>query len=207
MDGFDHFFLQTLITTLSEFEISPKKVIIPQGFRNAAVMILFTKEKEHLDVVFIHRSSIVDNHKDQVSFPGGLVEKNETILEAAYRETQEELGIRKEQIQYLARIPQYISPTGVVISPFLGYIQQGTYRQLKITSDEVERVFTIPWRWLVKNDNFHKERYLTPSGQARIVIVYNEYRGETLWGISAVIIQNLLKILNKKGGQQLATKF
>ena len=69
---------------------------------NAAVLIPLFLQNKRWNVLFIHRSSWVDKHKDQVSFPGGMAEEgDQDPFETALRETREEIGIASELIKVL----------------------------------------------------------------------------------------------------------
>ena len=59
----------------------------------AAVMILAHRARG--DVVFIVRSNSVRTHRGQIGLPGGVVEEGESPLEAAFRETHEEIGLAR----------------------------------------------------------------------------------------------------------------
>ena len=77
----------------------------------AAVLIPFTVWENKLVVLFTKRTNSVNNHQNQISFPGGAIEKkDENQLAAALRETEEEIGIKKKDIEILANykpeIPQ-----------------------------------------------------------------------------------------------------
>jgi len=50
------------------------------------------------------RTSLVATHKDQVSFPGGAQEDGETPIEAALRETCEEIGVCRDDIEIVGAL-------------------------------------------------------------------------------------------------------
>src|SRR5512137_2609786 len=61
----------------------------PEGCAQAAVTIILYPKEGLIHTVFIRRAQTVLHHKDQISFPGGQIEGEETIDEAALRETHE----------------------------------------------------------------------------------------------------------------------
>ena len=62
--------------------------------RKSAVMALFYPNAEgETYIVLILRKTYKGVHSAQVGFPGGKLELNETNLQAALRETEEEIGL------------------------------------------------------------------------------------------------------------------
>ena len=64
----------------------------------AAVLILLYPLNKNWYFFLTKRTDTVDHHKGQVSFPGGMVEENESLKDAALRETHEEIGIPPSNI-------------------------------------------------------------------------------------------------------------
>ena len=70
----------------------PRKV--KNGYlREAAVLMPIFKVESEYHMLLTRRTEDVQTHKGQISFPGGMREKKETLLETALRETFEEIGI------------------------------------------------------------------------------------------------------------------
>src|SRR3989304_10533856 len=68
----------------------------------AGVLLLLYPGSDGLHVLVTKRTSDVEHHKSQISFPGGSVDKTDAdILQTALRETQEEIGIPPAQIEVL----------------------------------------------------------------------------------------------------------
>ncbi len=85
----------------------------------------------------------------EVSFPGGRYEKDEDInyMATAIRETQEELGIDIERIEVLGRLDTMVTPMGIIIEPFVAFLDIDSLEELVINKDEVSQVFTLPIRY------------------------------------------------------------
>ena len=62
------------------------------NYKKAAVMLLLFPIQETCHFALIQRPDYEGIHGGQVSFPGGKLESNETFLEAALREMEEEIG-------------------------------------------------------------------------------------------------------------------
>ena len=65
----------------------------PYGRVRAAVLIALFEEDGEARVVLTRRSSSMRSHRGEVSFPGGRIEVDETPVQAALREADEEVGI------------------------------------------------------------------------------------------------------------------
>ena len=90
--------------------------------RDAAVMMLVYPDKNSAMIALIVRNSYKGVHSSQVAFPGGKVEKNESILDAALRETQEEIGVDPAEVTIVRAFSSvFIPPSNFNVYPFLGF--------------------------------------------------------------------------------------
>src|SRR5690606_10449602 len=61
-------------------------------------------------------------HAGQIALPGGIVEPGESLLEAALREFEEELGPAIAPSQVLGQLtPIYVYASQALVTPFLGF--------------------------------------------------------------------------------------
>jgi len=98
-----------------------RRTIEDAGLRRAAVLILFYPKDERLHLLFTKRTSTVEHHKGQISFPGGRVDDiDESFLDAALREADEEIGLLKEDIAVLGRIDDMQTKATSPLTPFGG---------------------------------------------------------------------------------------
>jgi 8-oxo-dGTP pyrophosphatase MutT (NUDIX family) len=166
-----------------------------QALRCAAVLIPLARRQDDWQLVLTRRTETVDEHKGQVSFPGGACEADETAPEqTALREAGEEIGLKPEDVRLLGRLNDIVTITAYRITPVVGTIPW-PYR-LRLARAEVGRAFTIPLSWLADRRNWD-ERPALPDGTPRPfpVITYHPYDGEVLWGASARITLNFLSVL------------
>lgn len=159
--------------------------------RPAAVLIpmLFYEGEWH--VLFTRRADKVEHHKGQVSFPGGATDPGDDSPEAtALREAQEEIGIRPQDVRILGRIAPMITISDFIVTPVVGVIPWPY--AFKVHTLEVGRVFTIPLAWLADRQHFMK---LVREETGRHVITYLPYDGELLWGATAHMTVEFLKVI------------
>lgn len=157
----------------------------------AAVLVPLIWDKDEWHLLFTRRTDRVESHKGQVSFPGGGCDEGETTPEeTALREAHEEVGIEPAEVRILGRLPNMITITSFRVTPVVGVIAWPAV--FRIGEHEVERVFTIPLAWLA--DSRHRWEFPIrdrPGG----LITYQPYDGELLWGATARITVEFLKIV------------
>jgi 8-oxo-dGTP pyrophosphatase MutT (NUDIX family) len=165
---------------------------IPPGhpLRLASVLVPLARQNGTWHLLYTRRADSVEHHKGQVSFPGGSSEFGESAEQTALREADEEIGIRAADIQILGRLPQIVTISDYLVTPIVGVIRWPYAFQ--VYAPEVARVFVLPLPWLAERQNYMK---FTRSETGRHVIAYQPYDGELLWGATAHITVEFLKIL------------
>lgn len=100
--------------------------------REAGILVpLVFSNDNKLGLLYTLRSDLVGTHKNQVSFPGGMLEAKDQddLVACALRETKEEIGedvVTGEGAKYtvLAKCQSIYSITGVIVTPVLALIHQ-----------------------------------------------------------------------------------
>lgn len=157
--------------------------------KRAAVLVPLLRQDGEWRLLFTRRTEEVENHKGQVSFPGGACDDGEASPEqTALREAQEELGIDPRAVRLLGRLAPMLTITSYLVTPVVGVIPWPTV--FKPAQAEVARVFTIPLAWLAERSNRWEFNML---GRNYSVIVYHPFDGEILWGATARITVDFLE--------------
>lgn len=180
-------------------ELYPQELLNGEP-RPAAVLIPLVKEHDGWHILFIRRTSVAgDIHSGQVAFPGGGLDQSDPSLTAtALRETEEELGIRPQDVHILGRLNEFIAISNYRVTPFVGTLPW-PYPIIQ-AEKEVARWFTIPLGWLADPRNRTIERRKLPNGLGEVgVIFFQEYDSETLWGLSARILTEFLDVAGLNG--------
>jgi 8-oxo-dGTP pyrophosphatase MutT (NUDIX family) len=100
------FAMPTLHQIRTQLAAAEPAVIDPAGRATAAVAVVLREAGPHPEVLFIERATHEgDPWSGQMAFPGGRVDAGDpNALEAAKRETLEEVGLSLEGAEYLGRI-------------------------------------------------------------------------------------------------------
>ena len=157
----------------------------------AAVLVPLVWHEEEWHLLFTRRTDRVESHKGQVSFPGGACDEGETTPEqTALREADEEIGLHPAEIKVLGRLANLITISYFRVTPVVGVVKWPTV--FRVGEHEVARVFTIPLGWLANASNRWQFEI---QGRSRSVIAYHPYDGELLWGATARMTVDFLKVL------------
>jgi 8-oxo-dGTP pyrophosphatase MutT (NUDIX family) len=161
----------------------------PEGARQNAVLLVLSHKDEEPSMLFTLRSAHLPTHKGQWSFPGGRMESGETIVEAALRETEEEVGITSHALHVLGRLTSlYTPPSHSIIHPVVAW-WNGT-EPLKSNADEVEETLLVP---LSRLDHGHAVEEEWDYQGARIVVPqWKIHPRAPLWGATAIIVSEFM---------------
>lgn len=154
--------------------------------RHAAVLILLGEGPE---VVLVQRAGGDALHSGQPAFPGGVVETSDIdAVDAALRETYEEIGVAREEITPFALLPDLLIPVSdFVVSPVLAFWRAPrdvTAQDL----NEISSVHRVAIRDLAAAENRCSVRH--PSG---FVSPGFEVSSMLVWGFTAGILNGLLR--------------
>ena len=174
--------------------LKPRK--LTNGFtREAAVLMpIFEWEREYY-FLLTRRTEEVQTHKGQISFPGGMREGDEALIETALRETLEEVGIEKNRIEPLGRFHDYISIHGYRVTPFAGFID-GPFTTVPQVH-EVAEVLQVPFRIFWDPDRLRIEKRTVGDGEENVY--FYSYGNHQIWGLTARIIKDFMETLNLYG--------
>jgi len=139
------------------------------------------------------RTDKVETHKGQISFPGGIEEKSDSnLLQTALRETWEEIGLAPEEIHILGEFDEYLSITGLIVTPFAAYVRGPL--NLSPNPDEVDEILRVPFSIFQDGSTLRIETRVR-QGVERKVYFYN-FQGKEVWGFTAQIVRDLLQLVD-----------
>lgn len=167
-----------------------------ERLHNSAVLVPLVMHLDKVALLYTLRSNSLERHSGQVSFPGGIIEKGDTsAIETALRETEEEIGVSRENVQVIGQLDPFNTSTGYIVFPVIGYIK--SLAELTKNSVEVDRIFCIPLDWLCDPEHSKINEFMGADGKIRNVWFFDLYEGELLWGITAKITKDLIELIKK----------
>ena len=111
--------------------------------RPAGVALIITGDEEGRACFYItRRPAHLKRHARQWALPGGRVDGDETEIEAALRETDEEIGLKIDPSNVLGQLDDFPTRSGFRMSPVVCWAEPG--QTLRPNPDEVEQVHRVP---------------------------------------------------------------
>lgn len=170
--------------------------LLPGRATRAAVLIPLVDRGEELTVLFTLRADDLKQHAGQISFPGGRLEPGDAdAIEAALRETEEEIGLRRRFVEILGRLPDHAVITGYRVTPVVGLVRPGF--ELVVDPTEVAGTFEAPLRHLL-DPATHSRRRRQFAGE-EIETVDLPWGSFNIWGATAGMLLTLRRVL---GGER-----
>jgi 8-oxo-dGTP pyrophosphatase MutT (NUDIX family) len=158
-----------------------------QPVRPAAVLIPVV-DRSDPTVLLTQRSPHLSSHAGQISFPGGKIDAtDESPLDAALREAEEEVGLAREFVEPVGYLDLYGTAFGFRILPTVAKVKPGF--TLKINESEVVDAFEVPLAFLMNPEN-HQIHTKEFRGSERSYYAM-PFAERYIWGATAGILRVL----------------
>ena len=198
------FSLEAIVEKIEQLSITQQLSIGERGRtapreyeKISAVLALLAPGEHGAEILLTRRSTKLSNHQGEMSFPGGRVDTSESIVEAALRETHEEVGVPAQLVTVhaeLSPLSTFVSRSYIV--PVLATVHEKP--ELLMSPYEVERAIWVPLAELVRADTFSWEWWnfdrVEFSGDRPMFFFHLD--DETIWGATARILHELLCVIH-----------
>jgi 8-oxo-dGTP pyrophosphatase MutT (NUDIX family) len=181
--------------------------------KNYSVLIPIIEKDNRMEIIYELRSKNLNNQPGEISFPGGKVEDEETFVEAAIRETMEELNIKRKNINIIGELDYLVSYANMTIHCFLGTISGLNVDNIVPNVSEVDHIFTVPLDFFLENEpdiyyldletvlNDEFPYNLIPEGRdynwrrGRYSVMFYHYNNYIIWGFTARMTKQFIDII------------
>ena len=189
-------FYHAIPNELSLKKFLPQEEIISSW---AAVNLLFCENEGEVFIAMIKRAiNEQDPWSGHYAFPGGKLEGSESLLQAANRETYEEIGLQlkdnshvQEFLRFQVRYQKKVYPFAVA-----AFAQKLSTRpkHFRIDESEVAEAFWLPLRAFFNAKNV---KWKSLAKQNNELYPCVQFDGHTIWGLSYFILWELFDQLSE----------
>jgi len=162
--------------------------------RDAAVAAVFYPVGEDgAELILIKRTPDNSHHSGQISFPGGKAESyDRNLLETALREYREETGAGTDNLELIGVLsPLYIPVSNFMVHPHVFYTSKKP--DFNHSREEVEKMLQVPF-FVFTEQKYFSTFVMTWKGNDYTIPCF-KYRGDIIWGATAMMIAELAEIL------------
>jgi 8-oxo-dGTP pyrophosphatase MutT (NUDIX family) len=163
----------------------------------SAVLVALFEESGESHVVLTRRSLEMRSHSGEIAFPGGRSHEDETPIETALREAQEEVGLEPSAVSpfaWLSPIATFASSSAIF--PIVGFLEARP--EFVIEPSEVDRAFSVSLSDLVAEGAFLEERWRRPltrpgaDADGFFPLYFFKVPDDLIWGATARVLTELL---------------
>ena len=159
----------------------------------ASVLVALVERPEGITVLLTRRTAHLTDHPGQISFPGGRAEAfDDSPVDTALRETEEEIGLHRRHIEVLGVLPDYLTGTGYCVTPVVALVTPPF--DVTPDADEVDEIFEVPLAFLMDGANHQRMSFELPEGGRRSFYAM-PYGAYFTWGATAGMLRNLFHLL------------
>lgn len=147
-------------------------------------------------LILTQRTAHLKTHSGQIALPGGKLDPSDAnAVEAALRESHEEVGLDPCHVEVLGTLPVYVTGTAFVVTPVVALVKEEV--QLHANPDEVAEVFEIPLPFLMDPANHRWHRFEWEGGvRTWYSMPYSDGNKQRfVWGATAGMLRNLYRFL------------
>lgn len=185
-------------TRMSPVKASHKYQEPGPDHKTACVMALLHPKDEDIYVTLIKRAASHpdDKHAGQIGFPGGKYEEeDQSLLDCALREVEEEIGVPANDIEVLGELTSlFVYASNFMVYPFVGYLDAPPIYVPQ--EEEVAGIYDFPVKHLV-DPAFKVSRKVRLSEGFHMEAPGYNVDGDFLWGATAMISSELESVVRK----------
>jgi len=182
--------LPTIRDALATYQ--PRR-IVRDGLPRAAVLVPLYEKAGDFHILLQVRTELVEHHKGQISFPGGAEDPGDSdLLMTALRESEEEIGLQREDVEVLGQLDDIVTISDFVVSSYVGRIIRPAPYPFAPSGFEVAELLEVPVPHLLGPDALNagpapwRERLVPPPSYS--------FERHLIWGATARVLRQFLDI-------------
>ncbi|WP_235861408.1 NUDIX hydrolase [Pontibacter flavimaris] len=179
--------------TRSNLKIRPKP---DSQTKESAVLILFYQDEDNIKLPLILRPVYAGVHSGQIGLPGGRKEKADAdFYQTALREAQEEIDINPADVTVVGHLSDlFVFASNHMVHPVVGYMK---YKPaFLIEPREVDQLIEVSLSTLL-DKSFRGITNMVVADNVEISAPYFGVDGHTVWGATAMMLSELVSIINE----------
>jgi 8-oxo-dGTP pyrophosphatase MutT (NUDIX family) len=165
---------------------------VPDNARRAAVLIALHRLPHGWSIPAILRPDTMKSHAGQISLPGGLIEPDETVPQAALREFEEELGAAPGELIVIGQLtPVYVFVSGFEVTPLISVCMRSF--AFNPNPHEVAALVELPLDELL--DVTRRGRHKIARQGLQFTVPHFAIAGQHVWGATSLILAEFAALL------------
>lgn len=165
---------------------------IRENAREAAVLVIIQRVNGEEDkAIVIKRNEYDGPHSGQIALPGGKRDhSDENLIETAYREVEEELGVDLRNFVIHPFNPHWVIVSNFWVQPYFTIVNKKL--EFNLNKREINRIFEIPVSYLQDEENLQAHQINFKDRDYWAPLFY--YEEEVIWGATALFLYELFHL-------------
>lgn len=179
---------------------APLNIKQKEPAREGGVLILLYEQEGKVRFPLIQRPTYEGIHSGQMALPGGRYEPTDDgLITTALRETREEIGVSEDDVEVVGHLSKFfVAASNYNVLPVIG--KTSAIPQFSPDPREVADIVTPPVEHLIDPARL-KEKDIKVSSGFKLFCPYFDLEERTVWGATAMMLSELVVILNEFKGR------
>ena len=166
----------------------------PAGARRASALVLIYPGDAGPTLALTLRHDDLPHHPGQISLPGGGLDEGESPLDAALRETEEEIGVSRGEVRIIGALsPLWVVVSGFIVFPFVGIADRRP--DFRLAEREVTALVEAPLATL--RNPVHTGWASRPRDGVLVRFPYFDVGGHHVWGATAMMLGEFVSLFDQ----------